>query len=405
MANPFDSFQGMFKNKKRKPNHETGHDAQWSAGGDAPGRYGHSGYAGAHNPFGPGALHEDDLLKKEKNLINMDGTPYARTCELDIFHVERMEDLISLISASSIGMDAQEKNLAVNILSYLKTALRNAILYPRPVGTGPFGFGPFGDGEETYEEKYGEDDSEDYAEEYAEDFEEEDFGEYEEPAYEDEGYEDGFYKPMWEGGKDKHAFDYEPGPGKRDDGLNGDTLKLFPVWLMEVFQAFELFVRNKQADGIWLCLEILSIAASNREFINSPSERMDYLNAVKDLSAVYEMKAALEAKKRRQMELATELEEAKRHYESREESVSDPTLLKTIKKLCDDIEVLFEKNRSEIMHVKTMLAARQKRYLETCLSIMLKKDEDGSIAVKAHEAFGQEARKRIFLNLSPMFDE
>lgn len=373
MANPFDSIQDMFKGKKKKDRYtyepETGEKRE--DGGDAPDWY---TPARRHDAI---QRQRDAILERDKPLMNTDGTVYARAGELNICSTEDIERLIDFIDHNSIGMEHKEKEMVKNILKQLVQPLDEKMRSPErkedDFDIDPFRYGPFGSASEEEEG-------------------------YETPEWNDDEYEyDRDVDFDWAGDfPDDHEF------ARHVD--NRDTIRLFPTWLMEVFLEFEKFVRNKQPDGVWLCLEILSECAAKEEFFAHEIERVDYMNALRDLASLREMETVLAAKKRRNLELGQEYIEAKHHYESRSESVTDPELLKTIKKLADDIEKLRDDNYQGIKQVEVMVSGCRKHYFEGCMNLLLKTDESGEIAKKACEAFLLESRKRTLSNLPPQVE-
>lgn len=363
MANPFDRFQKIRKNfmndRKTKIDREPFPDEPYDEPEDFP-----------HPPFRGYAPHMgfEDLYDRSKPLFNPDGTPYARAATLDIACAEDIQKLIDLIASSSIGMDKEEKDQAVNILSQLVKPLEGRF-------AGKYEDAPF-------ENPFDIPDDAEY-----------------EPEYEPE-----FGPEAWPRRYGKEAADYQRNPADRDVNSQ-DTLRLFPVWLLEVFVFFEKFVRNKQGEGIWLSLEILSKTASDEDFVNHEIERMSHMNAIRELDRLFEMQAALQGLHRRHIELSAEHEEAERHYKAREASAADKAVLQTIHRMCMDISRLIDDNSEKSALLRARVASAQTQYFKDCIELLFKESENSENAEKARAIFAAEAKKRTIAGLPPQFGE
>lgn len=359
MANPFDRLHKIRKNfmgdRRSRFGGEPFQDEPYEDPEDFP-RPPFSGYA-PHTDF-------DDLYDHDKPLFNPDGTPYARAATLNIACADDIQRLIDLIQTSSIGMDKEEKDQVINILSQLVEPL--GLLYAgKPRASAPFDdpYAPFSDPE-------------------------------------DEEYDPEEIWPRY--GAEEADYQQNPSGHNKD---NGDTIRFFPAWLLEVFVFFEKFIRNKQSEGIWLALEILSRTASDEDFVKHEIERMTHMNAVRELDRLFEMQAAVQGLNRRHIELASELEEARRHYAAREASTKDPAVLQTIRRMCEDISKLIEDNSEKCALLKARVSSRQTQYFKDCIDLLFKASENGENAQTAHKIFAAESKKRTIAGLPPQFGE
>ncbi len=369
MANPFDRFQKIRKNfmndRKTKIDREPFPDEPYDEPEDFP-----------HPPFRGYAPHMgfEDLYDRSKPLFNPDGTPYARAATLDIACAEDIQKLIDLIASSSIGMDKEEKDQAVNILSQLVEPLESRF-------SGKYEDAPFENPFTPYEDPDDQESDPEFEPEYEPEFDPETW-----PRY------------------GKEETDHQRNPDEWDINSK-DTIRLFPVWLLEVFVFFEKFVRNKQGEGVWLSLEILSKTASDEDFVNHEIERMSHMNAIRELDRLFEMQAALQGLHRRHIELSAEHEEAERHYKAREASAADKAVLQTIHRMCMDISRLIDDNSEKSALLKARVASAQTQYFKDCIELLFKESENSENAEKARAIFAAEAKKRTIAGLPPQFGE
>lgn len=305
------------------------------------------------------------ILESEEGFVNFDGAPYVRKAEFDILSVNQIDLIRNLLCDASFGMDTAEKQHVVNIFEELSALIPSALKNAQ-------GKTPGADDRKNAEGRFDREPDND--------------------SWPDFGEPDLFYS---------HSA-REECRGQAEDETGDAPL---PLWLTEAFAFFEKFIRNKKPDGVWLALEILSCAVFDEDFLTQPDKRITHLNMIRDLDALFEMEALLNVKQNKGCVLLSEHAEAQRHLETREFSQAGEEVLSSIRRMCDEISALVDKNHEDIRFLEMLILAKKKEYFEGCLTLMLQNDPDGAKTRNAHAVFSGESKKRTILRLPAQFGE